>query len=302
MMTVRPVPFLLFILLSICLIPCSWGAQFSGTGDRGSFRGTLDYRCGDDGQRAVLTFELTNTTSPGCDAVITGWYLNNPSGKISSVVMSDSTFVLLGEPVFRNGIDASPAGYYDIGASLQSDFGGDGLPGIAASPAGIVDGQSRIFQLVLRGTDLKELDTESFIEEAPEGGDHFLAVRFEDLSDGGGETVPADQISEPESVVSPVADVSVPRSYALLPNYPNPFNASTNIGFKLPNAGHVSLIIYDVLGRTARHLVDAHQEAGSYTAHWNGRDDQGHMLKSGVYFCIFEAGSCRETIKMVLSR
>jgi hypothetical protein len=241
--------------------------------------------------------ELTNTTYSGTGGTITGLFLNNPGGIISTVTISDSGCVLLGSPAFRNGIDASPAGYYDLGASLgdRGDDAGD-------RPAGIASGQTKSFHFTLSGVGLDGLNEYSFVEETPEGGDHFLAVRFDGFPGGESETVPANQVSAPETVVTPTAGSSVPQHYALLPNYPNPFNATTNIGFQLPASGHVALTIYDVLGRTARHLVDARQAAGSYIARWNGRDDQGCVLKSGVYFCVFESGSYRQTIKMVLSR
>lgn len=98
------------------------------------------------------------------------------------------------------------------------------------------------------------------------------------------------------------ADGSMPASYGVMPNYPNPFNASTSIAYQIPTAGHVSLVIYDVLGRTVRHLVGSHQKAGSHTVQWDSRDDKGREVKSGVYFYIFEAGSFSETHKMVLTR
>lgn len=277
----------MLIVLLVSLTPRAGALEIDGTGNLGSFRGTLQVRSGENDHQAVLILELTNTASPGNDAVITGWYLNNPGMKISSVTMADSAFALVGGPVFRNGIDVSPVGYYDIGLSI---------------PGGLASGQTRNFQLILQGTDLKDLDASSFAEERPEGGECFLAVRFAGPVADETETVTASPVMEPQTVVTPAGGSSIPRGYALQPNYPNPFNASTNIGFQLPSGGHVSLTIYDVLGRTVRRLVDRRQEAGNYIACWNGRNDQGQVMKSGVYFCVFESGSCRETIKMVLSR
>jgi hypothetical protein len=98
------------------------------------------------------------------------------------------------------------------------------------------------------------------------------------------------------------ADGSMPASYGVMPNYPNPFNASTSIAYQIPTAGHVSLVIYDVLGRKVRQLVSSHQKAGSHTVQWDSRDDKGREVKSGVYLYIFEAGSFSETRKMVLTR
>ncbi|MCK4271586.1 T9SS type A sorting domain-containing protein, partial [bacterium] len=104
-----------------------------------------------------------------------------------------------------------------------------------------------------------------------------------------------------ESVLASAA-TSVPGTCGLMPNYPNPFNASTVIGYQLPVSGHVTLTIYDVLGRKVRTLLNAHREAGNYTARWDSKDDRGGELKSGVYFCVFEIGDFSQTRRMVLTR
>lgn len=98
------------------------------------------------------------------------------------------------------------------------------------------------------------------------------------------------------------ASSSVPRQYKLSPAFPNPFNVSTAIGYQLPSAGQVTLTIYDVLGRKVRHLVDGSQKVGHYTISWDGKDDTGQELKSGVYFCIFEARKFSETMKLTMTR
>ena len=95
---------------------------------------------------------------------------------------------------------------------------------------------------------------------------------------------------------------AVPRHYALLPNYPNPFNASTVIRFNLPRDIRVALTIYDTLGRQVRQLANRTLRAGAYTISWNGLDDEGKQMNSGVYFTELKAGSFEEVIKMVMMR
>ncbi len=95
---------------------------------------------------------------------------------------------------------------------------------------------------------------------------------------------------------------SVPNSYALFQNYPNPFNSSTVIRFDLPRDGQVSLKIYDTLGREQRALLNRRQKAGGYTISWDGRDDKGKVLTSGVYFCKIESGGFEDVVKMVMMR
>lgn len=77
---------------------------------------------------------------------------------------------------------------------------------------------------------------------------------------------------------------ALPSSFKLVQNYPNPFNPSTNIRFDLPLASQVSLIIYNALGQTVRTLLDRRYEAGSHQIIWDGRDDFGKPIASGVYF------------------
>jgi hypothetical protein len=78
----------------------------------------------------------------------------------------------------------------------------------------------------------------------------------------------------------------VVTTYEMEQNYPNPFNPSTTLRYQIPNAGHVTLKVYDVLGREVATLVDEMKESGSYTAVFNA-----NKLASGVYFARFVAQS-----------
>ena len=75
----------------------------------------------------------------------------------------------------------------------------------------------------------------------------------------------------------------VPVTYSLAPNVPNPFNPITHIGYDLPAAGWVRVVIYDVRGAQVRRLVDRHHKAGRYQTNWTGIDDEGRGVASGVY-------------------
>ncbi|NIT60294.1 MAG: T9SS type A sorting domain-containing protein, partial [Aliifodinibius sp.] len=72
-------------------------------------------------------------------------------------------------------------------------------------------------------------------------------------------------------------------SYRLLPNYPNPFNAQTVIEYVLPVSGHITLKIYDITGRQVKVLVNGFKNAGAHTVTWNGTDDLGTVVSSGLY-------------------
>jgi sugar lactone lactonase YvrE len=86
----------------------------------------------------------------------------------------------------------------------------------------------------------------------------------------------------PTGVVEQKADI--PQTFALQNNYPNPFNPSTTISYALPQASRVHVKIYSVLGQEVRTLVNTEQNANYYIVTWNGRDNYGNSVSSGVYF------------------
>ena len=95
----------------------------------------------------------------------------------------------------------------------------------------------------------------------------------------------------------------IPTEFALAQNYPNPFNPSTNIRFDLPKAVSVTLEIYTILGVRTRSLVRGEAlNAGRYTAAWDGRDEGGTSVSSGVYVYRISAGDYHASKKMTLVR
>lgn len=89
----------------------------------------------------------------------------------------------------------------------------------------------------------------------------------------------------------------LPERYDLGQNYPNPFNPSTTIGFKIPEAGFASLMVYDVAGREVAVLVNDRKEAGEYTAQFDARN-----LPSGVYFYRLRSGGYSSSKKLLLMK
>jgi choice-of-anchor B domain-containing protein len=92
----------------------------------------------------------------------------------------------------------------------------------------------------------------------------------------------------------------VEAAFQLEQNFPNPFNPSTRIPFELTRGGRVTLAVYDVAGRRVRSVLDRELPAGLHEAEWDGRDDDGRGVASGVYFYRMHAGERTETRRMVL--
>lgn len=74
-----------------------------------------------------------------------------------------------------------------------------------------------------------------------------------------------------------------PETFHLAQNYPNPFNPETALQYSLPKPGHVELVITNLLGQPIRKLINARHSSGSFTLIWDGRDDQGDLVASGIY-------------------
>jgi hypothetical protein len=92
-----------------------------------------------------------------------------------------------------------------------------------------------------------------------------------------------------------VATLKLPEKYQLLQNYPNPFNPSTEIRFAIPEAGFVTLKVYDVLGREVAALMNEEKQPGEYSIRWDARD-----VPSGIYTCRITAREFSNIMKMIL--
>ena len=99
----------------------------------------------------------------------------------------------------------------------------------------------------------------------------------------------------------------IPKSTVLLANYPNPFNPETWLPYQLANDAQVAIRIYSSAGHLVRHLDLGFQQAGYYigksrAAYWDGRNDLGERLASGVYFYQLSTGESSETIRKMVIR
>jgi len=181
--------------------------------------------------------------------------------------------------------------------SFRIESGGEDVPGrqrhLAAEYRSTkTDGHT--FSLVLRAEPGTPVEIRAEGVDAFEGQEVVLidpdAGTSYDLRTGPTITIQPDEgprslrllVGSPDYVEAK-KNVTLPSELQFLPNYPNPFRQQTTLEYVLPEPGAVRLAVYDVLGRQVRVLVDQKQKAGRHTVAWNGRDESGKRMASGVY-------------------
>ena len=102
--------------------------------------------------------------------------------------------------------------------------------------------------------------------------------------------------------VDELVDDNLPLEFSLSQNYPNPFNPTTTILLELPHRTNVSLSIYNVLGQHVAKLIDGPRSHGTYEVTWDGRNNDGRQVTSGVYFYRLITDNHSATKKLMLLR
>ena len=92
----------------------------------------------------------------------------------------------------------------------------------------------------------------------------------------------------------------VAQEFSLANNYPNPFNPSTTINFVVPKSANVTLFVYNTLGQKVNTLVNENMPQGQHSVVWNGRNDAGQILPTGLYFYTLKSENISLTKKMLL--
>jgi hypothetical protein len=135
-----------------------------------------------------------------------------------------------------------------------------------------------------------------------DAGEHFNWVLTQEdgkdhILDGSGELV----IPSAERMILERKEV-IPKVFTLHQNFPNPFNPVTSLRYDLPDQSHVTLTVYDMLGKTIIRLVNTTQEAGFKSVQWDATDSMGIPVSAGVYLYQIQAEKYAQTRKMVLLR
>jgi hypothetical protein len=240
-----------------------------------------------------------NNPPPLFDADLTTWAYSLPMLELQTtyywqVVVRDPygatvtspvwTFSTNNVPVLITRFEAAAArGGVQVRWELQSDEAVEGYTLLRRE-----DGHS-LPVVIVRGP--VDAPSQSYIDASVEGGKTY---HYELL-------VRAVSGSEFRSQVATVTMRAT--TLALHQNHPNPFNPRTSIAYDLPSGAaseRVRLVILDVSGRIVRKLVDENQAGGSYRVEWEGKDDRGEAVSSGVYIYLLDVGGERRSRKLVL--
>lgn len=193
-----------------------------------------------------------------------------------------------GRLIFQEGIHATNGGFFSGNPKVEIRIGGQWIEttGLHITPTydAIAAPNYSVYTLQFNST----VGDGIRIAGIPGGSARFISVG--ELRVIGG------------AVNDATAEAQKPKNFDLLTNYPNPFNPSTTIEFRVPATSHVSLSVFSVNGQKVRTLVDKVMGEGSWPITWDGRDDNGKQLSSGVYLYKLQAGDFISTRKMVFSK
>lgn len=162
--------------------------------------------------------------------------------------------------------------------------------------------------LVIKGimdTSLAFLEIPDYQEKFELGNLYYWRVKATDQHGGESTYTSAWSFKFWEGYVTEVGHLNnkiSPTKYELKQNRPNPFNSLTTMGYQLPKRSHVSIRVYNILGQELRVLFDGEQRSGYHTIQWDGRDETGRDVPSGIYLCLFRTGDFEEVKKMILIR
>ena len=195
--------------------------------------------------------------------------------------------------------------------SNETVFGQIALDKLTNSLNGVANNQNAVW------FDVFNISQESFLQLRPtpmtsfylkDGINQIVALKeFDDElgSDEVGYLLSQTMLHNPEFIRQPNyvrGNSRKDQFFQLKHNYPNPFNPETSIQFNLPINSKVDLYIYNAVGQRIRTLVSARMSAGTHTVIWNGRNDLGQKVASGVYFYSIKAGNFSKTMKMFMMK
>ncbi|MBN1561088.1 T9SS type A sorting domain-containing protein [candidate division KSB1 bacterium] len=218
--------------------------------------------------------------------------------KMIAILLSVSTLVTIDAVAREKRVNQVPNGNKFQCVTCHTGFGGPRNDFGRQIENGFLNGSGD----VLWGEALAALDS-----------DNDGKTNGEELQDAGGawamgQANPGDanlvsNPGDPNSTVGiAVAAFTVPASFTLQQNFPNPFNPVTTISFTVPHTAAVTLRIYNALGQPIRDLLNEHLQPGQYQLSWNGKNDLAEVVDSGIYLARLQSDGIDRTIRMLLLR
>jgi len=176
------------------------------------------------------------------------------------------------------------------------------IPALDGEKPDLDPGSGTIANLVFSVEDSWDMETIDVVPVELENPNHSLMFVYTEDVDGSAHSLSMTPEFQGVSFVpSEVAGTELlPGEFSLAQNAPNPFNPQTRIDYDIPKATNVRLEIYNVLGQHVKTLVDEFQEPGSKSVIWDGRDNSGSTVASGIYFYRMDAGEFSLTRKMMM--
>ncbi len=258
-------------------------ATWSGGGDR------LEFQLTATGTWTILIEDTGNDTAGGYNASL----LNVTTGPYTGGAETDGGAITSGVP--RNGSALSAA---DFDGYTFSAASGDSANISAIVTSGLMNTQITLFPPGGGGA-LISTTTDNVSVPLVVSGAYTIVIEDSGIDQTGNYTVTLNLVLA-GGTDSPVAEG--PLTTALLPAFPSPFQHSTQLVFSIANPSVVQLRVFDVTGAQVRSLVDRTLERGRYPMNWDGRDDRGARVSSGVYYVRFEAGKDVSVQKVVRIR
>ncbi|MDP6499278.1 MAG: PQQ-binding-like beta-propeller repeat protein [Candidatus Marinimicrobia bacterium] len=239
---------------------------------------------------------LSNTGDLLWDYPITGYSTSFRGAAISDINNDDTLDVVFGtsagELIGLSGGSGSVLFYEDIESTYGSNFEIDHAPIIAdfnndsINDIFVVGGHAEY-------PDIFNNYGRAYAFETPGGkGTGWPMFRFDERRSG--------CYKDTTPVVSTEPEHFIPEEFVLHQNYPNPFNPVTTLRYDLPEQSNVNIIIYDIMGREVKSLINQTQDAGFKSVIWNATNDYGKPVSAGVYLYQIQAGEFVQTKKMVL--
>jgi len=224
-----------------------------------------------------------------------------------------SSQVLVGQAVTVDVSLANVASLQGFGFELIYDTDKFEFVGVAPAEEDLMKstgGETPLFLHQLENPGHLTVGNALINSEAVSGGGDVVQVTFRVLREfednarfeiANGIVFDPDQLSNPVVTGGILEVQSTPTEFALFQNFPNPFNPETSIRYNLSDASDVRLQIYNVVGQVVRTLVAERQSAGRYQIQWNGMDDRGVAVSSGIYFYqIAASGKFQDVRKLML--